>query len=136
MSRWSLKNIQSFIVIILGTLQCSSFSAVAAIHPQSGYWIGVQQLGDWKSEEEAVYPELIRQVQKWVENIDSLNVQVALSSIPANKTQINLEKLKFQLAQATEKLKKVLVSTDNKETTSVLFNRMIELRKGPLVTLI
>ena len=129
MSRWSLKNIQSFIVIILVTLQCSSFSAVAAIHPQSGYWIGVQQLGDWKSEEEAVYPELIRQVQKWVENIDSLNVQVALSSIPANKTQINLEKLKFQLAQATEKLKKVLVSTDNKETTSVLFNRMIELRK-------
>ncbi len=124
-----LRMVHRAIGIVLVMMQCFPFSVLAANTPNSIRWVSINKTGHWSSSHEAIYPELIRRVQKWVENIDSLDVQVALSSKSINKRNLGLDKLRLNLSESSEKLRKALLAGEGSNSLKTLLSEMKELRQ-------
>jgi hypothetical protein len=109
--------------------QSFPFSVYAANVPNSSQSVALNKLGSWKIEQEAAYPELVRRIQTWAENIDSINVQVVMGNRAISKNELAIDKLRSELSEASEKLQAQLFNGSDKVGNKKLVDAMVQIRR-------
>lgn len=117
------------IIIVLIFSQSCPLWVCAANVPNSSQAVALNKLGSWKTEQEAVYPELVRRIQTWAENIESINVQVVMGNHALNKNNLAIDKLRSELSEASEKLQVQLFNGGDKLGNKKLLDTMVKIRR-------
>ncbi|NBY20865.1 hypothetical protein EBQ74_11640 [bacterium] len=91
--------------------------------------LSVNKTGKWNTEQEAGYPELVKRVQKWIENIDALDVKLSPSFQVVSNTTLETDRLRLGLMEATERVRRAMLVAKDSETLAALKNEMTAARK-------
>lgn len=116
-----------FLLLILTQLMPGPI--VAANMPRSIRTITINKTGEWGDKQEAVYSDLTKRVQKWIENIESLDVQVSSSSKLINKGNLGRDKVKLGLMESSQRLLNGLLKGEDKSTLKSIAINLREMRK-------
>lgn len=111
-------------IVVLVLSQMFPYSILAAPNPSSVRSLSLNKTGYWGKNQEAVYPELVRRVQKWIENIEALDVKVSPSSNLVKKADFENDRLRLNLTEATERLRKALLVGSNRDITVALLSEL------------
>lgn len=115
-----------FLLLIL--TQLMPWPIIAANMPRNIRTITINKTGEWGDKQEAVYSDLTRRVQKWVENIESLDVQIAPSSKLINKGNLGRDKVKLDLMESSQSLLNGLLKGKDKSALKSIANHLRDMR--------
>ncbi len=118
-----------FLIVLICLTQCVPsfiFSAVAPL-PQGELRMG--RTGTWNKDHNAVYFELTKAVQKWIENLEPVAVRVSLdgSSLPAKS--VEYDRQRADLSKLSQDLKTALFQGMASSSLQILREKLVDSRK-------
>jgi hypothetical protein len=120
---------RNLIIVFLIFAQSFSVLTYGLNAPTASQWVGLNKIGSWKTAQEAAYPELVRRIQTWAENIDSLNVQVVIGTPSISNKELAIDKLRSELSEASEILQSRIFKGGDEISNKKLLAAMIQIRR-------